>query len=130
MQPMSRVPTVPVPIRAFLNPRARHASAARASLSSDARFAPVDVAPEALRDDVRAAAEAGAPVVLVAGGDGTLRQAAQVLRGTRTALAVLPAGTRNHFARDFDIPLDPAEALDVAAAGEIRTVDLGLVDGR
>ena len=117
------------PMLALLNPGARNAAAAREALASDRRFRSIELAPGQLAEQVTRAAAIGASRVLVAGGDGTLRQAAEVLRRTRTALAVLPAGTRNHFARDFDIPLDPAGALEVPAAGTIRTVDLGLVDG-
>lgn len=66
-----------------------------------------------------------APVIAVGGGDGTLGNAAQVLRETRAALAILPLGTRNHLARALGIPLDLAEAATVAATGERRRIDLG-----
>lgn len=66
-----------------------------------------------------------ASVIAVGGGDGTLGSAAQLLNGTRTALAVLPLGTRNHLARALGIPLDLAEAAKVAATGERRRMDLG-----
>jgi diacylglycerol kinase family enzyme len=36
---------------------------------------------------------------------------AQVVRGTQTALGILPLGTLNHFARDLGIPLALAEAV-------------------
>jgi diacylglycerol kinase family enzyme len=68
---------------------------------------------------------ARAPVVVVGGGDGTLGGAAQVLAGKRTALGVLPLGTRNHLARQLGLPLDLAEAAQVAAGGERRRMDLG-----
>ena len=71
-----------------------------------------------------------APVVAVGGGDGTLGGAAQALRGTRAALAVLPLGTRNHLARELGIPLDLTEAAGVAATGERRRIDLGRAGGR
>ena len=117
-------------IPALLNPGARHAAAARVVLARDARVALTEVAPGRLAHHVTLAIESGAPRVIIAAGDGTLRQAAEVLRGTTCALAVLPAGTRNHFARDFGIPLDPSAALDVAAGGEVDSVDLGSVNGR
>lgn len=66
-----------------------------------------------------------APVVAIGGGDGTLGNAAQVLRGMGSALAVLPLGTRNHLARALGVPLDLAEAARVAATGERRRIDLG-----
>jgi diacylglycerol kinase family enzyme len=45
-------------------------------------------------------------------------------------LAVLPAGTLNHFAKDHGIPVDPAAALELATTGSPRPVDGGYVDGR
>lgn len=66
-----------------------------------------------------------APVIAVGGGDGTLGNAAQVLRGMRSALAILPLGTRNHLARELGIPLDLTEAATIAATGERRRMDLG-----
>ncbi len=71
-----------------------------------------------------------APIVAVGGGDGTLGGAAQALRGTRTALAILPLGTRNHLARALGIPLDLAAAAQIAATGERRRMDLGRAGGR
>lgn len=68
---------------------------------------------------------AGAPVIAVGGGDGTLGNAAQALRGTASALAILPLGTRNHLARALSIPLDLTEAAQVAAAGGRHRIDLG-----
>lgn len=64
------------------------------------------------------------PVIAVGGGDGTLGQAAGMLAGTDTALAILPLGTRNHLARQLGIPLDLAEAAKVIAAGRSAPMDL------
>lgn len=109
---------------------ARHAEAWLKALRADTRFRAVPLSRTAIEPAVREAALPGTPVVAVAGGDGTLGQAAAALVGSDTALAVLPAGTRNHFARDHEIPLDPPQALDVAASGVARTVDVGRVEGR
>ena len=49
---------------------------------------------------------------------------------TGTALGILPVGTLNHFAKDLRIPLDPAEAARVIAAGKRMAVDVGEVNGR
>ena len=47
------------------------------------------------------------PATLVAGGgDGTLNSVVNALRGTGTALGVLPLGTLNHFAKDLGLPLE------------------------
>lgn len=77
--------------------------------------------------DIAAAVERhrGAPRLVVGGGDGTLGSAAGILAASGSELAVLPLGTRNHFARQLGIPLDLAEAAKLAAQGRATAVDLG-----
>jgi diacylglycerol kinase family enzyme len=58
----------------------------------------------------RAAEASGAPVVFVAGGDGTLRDAARRLLGTGRLLAPLPGGTMNRVCARLGLPADPIEA--------------------
>src|ERR1044071_6950135 len=65
------------------------------------------------RGVARRALGARPPVLVAAGGDGTLSAVADVLRGTDTALGVIPVGTMNHFAKDLGIPLDAGEAAQV-----------------
>ncbi len=84
--------------------------------------------PDELAERVRGQVEAGALFVGVAGGDGTLRTAAEVLVDTPVALLAVPAGTRNHFAKDFGIAtLEDAGA--AAKGGEERAIDVGQVNG-
>jgi diacylglycerol kinase family enzyme len=82
----------------------------------------------------RGAAADGVEVVAVLGGDGTLNEAANGLAGTGCALAPLPGGSTNVFARTLGLPNDPIEAtsdlLDALARGSIRPVGLGSVNGR
>jgi diacylglycerol kinase family enzyme len=70
------------------------------------------------------------PVVVAGGGDGTLSRVADVLRGTQTALGILPLGTLNHFARDLGIPLALEDAVRTIARGRRVAVDMGEVNGR
>ena len=77
----------------------------------------------------REAALDGTPVVLVNGGDGTLNQAVNGIAGTETALAVLPGGTANVWAKEIGVPKNPLAALDAAMRGQIRRVDLGRANG-
>jgi len=82
----------------------------------------------------RGAAHDGVDVVVVLGGDGTLNEAANGLAGSDTALATLPGGSTNVFARTIGLPNDPIEAtsdlLDALARSSIRPVGLGNVNGR
>jgi diacylglycerol kinase family enzyme len=64
----------------------------------------------------------------VAGGDGTIGTAAQVLVDHPAELAVLPGGTLNHFARDLGISTDATEALNLDGL-QSRGVDVGEVNG-
>lgn len=72
----------------------------------------------------------GKPRVVVGGGDGTLGCAATVLANTPTALAILPLGTRNHLARQLEIPLELDAAVAVAVGGQRRRIDLGAAGER
>jgi diacylglycerol kinase family enzyme len=80
------------------------------------------------------AANEGFEAVVVLGGDGTLNETANGLAGTDCALAPLPGGSTNVFARTIGLPNDPIEAtgalLDAMSRGSIRPVGLGSVNGR
>ena len=80
------------------------------------------------------AAAEGIDVVVVLGGDGTVNEAANGLAGSHTALAALPGGSTNVFARTIGLPNDPIEAtghlLEALEAGSIRRIGLGVLNGR
>jgi diacylglycerol kinase (ATP) len=77
------------------------------------------------------AVEAGADMVIVAGGDGTVRAAAEAIHDTGATLALLPSGTGNLLARNLDLTLDDLEhSIHSAFTGKDRDVDLGLIDIR
>ncbi|MET0309261.1 MAG: diacylglycerol kinase family protein [Sphingomonas sp.] len=67
---------------------------------------------------------------VIAGGDGTVAAAAQVLTGSKTELAILPLGTLNHFAKDLGIPLKLEKAAELALHGNAEAIDVGEVNGR
>ena len=78
----------------------------------------------------KAAADDAADVLLAGGGDGTISAAASSVMNSEMALAVLPAGTMNLFARSLGIPLGLDQAMEVFATGRIRAVDMGSANGR
>ena len=84
----------------------------------------------AIPEQVQEAANAGAELVIVGGGDGSISAAAGVLAGTKTGLGILPLGTLNHFARDLGIPLKIEEAAALIGSGNVREADVAEVNGR
>lgn len=76
-------------------------------------------------------AAAGEPIVAVAGGDGTLMNAAQGLVGTSAAMGILPCGTMNVFAREIGIGSRRFDlALQAMRSHTRQQVDIFAVNGR
>lgn len=84
----------------------------------------------------RDAAVEGFPIVAAAGGDGTFSEAAGGLTGTDSAMACLPFGCTNVFARAIGTPRHPVTAAERLVARqrdgllEASLVDVGTVNGR
>lgn len=79
----------------------------------------------------RTLVDQGAALVVVAGGDGTVRHVASALRGTGVRMGIIPAGTGNLLARNLGLPLySTARALDIALTGADRPIDLGVAQLR
>ena len=72
------------------------------------------------------------PIVVAAGGDGTVGAVADALMETPAVLGILPLGTSNDFARSINIPIDIYDAVQVIARGQFSRHDVGKVtrDGR
>lgn len=71
----------------------------------------------------------GADRVVVCGGDGSIREAAAGLAGTRVPLAVIPLGTANILAREMNLPPSPLLCAAVAGGGRETRVGLGRLNG-
>lgn len=71
----------------------------------------------------------GCEVVAAVGGDGTVNEVANALIGSEAALAVIPFGTGNDYAKSLKIPHDPVAAARLAFEREPTLVDVGRVDG-
>lgn len=80
----------------------------------------------------RDAAANGTDVIVVAGGDGTINEAINGFAGTAAdvALAVLPGGTANVWAKETHVPKDPLDAMRAIVHGERRRIDLGRAGDR
>lgn len=77
----------------------------------------------------RKAIDAGASVIIVAGGDGTVRAVAEAVHGTDCALALLPSGTGNLLARNLKLTLDDLEfSVRSAFTGRDRKIDVVMID--
>ncbi len=80
--------------------------------------------------EIRDRISRGVRLFIAAGGDGTVHHVVQAVAQTDAVLAVIPAGTYNHFARDLNIPLTWREALDVALNGDSRQIDAARINDR
>ncbi|MFH0882252.1 MAG: diacylglycerol kinase family protein [bacterium] len=76
----------------------------------------------------RRAVEDGVDTIIVLGGDGMVNSIGSVLVGTETALAVIPTGSGNGFARHFDIPLAMDRASAALKDGHRLPIDVGFLD--
>ncbi|TAE92988.1 MAG: diacylglycerol kinase family lipid kinase [Verrucomicrobia bacterium] len=126
---------MPLPPRypLIFNPKARSQRAQRAVrfiMDRATRFALYATSSSEEACDLAAKfAAAGEPVVVAAGGDGTLNAVVQGLAGTDTALGVIPTGTMNVFARELGIPNGHLDlAFQVIEQGFIREIDLFAVN--
>ena len=69
-------------------------------------------------------------IVVAVGGDGTVNEVACGLVHTKSALAIVPAGSGNGLARHFGIPMGYKEALSIVEKGCSYKLDAGKVNGK
>ena len=118
-----------------VNPRARRGTgpiAAARGVLEQAQMTVTEAVPgegESIADIIRRNAR-NSDLVVVGGGDGTLNAAAPALVETSLPFGVIPLGTANDFARTIGIPTDPRKAAELIAAGNLKWIDLGEVNGK
>jgi diacylglycerol kinase family enzyme len=109
------------------------------ALASETRLEVVETKAKGHATELAAAAVGEFDVVVALGGDGTVNEVANGLltsgpRPGLPALAVVPGGSTNVFARALGLPNSPVEAtsvlLDALRSERRRTVGLGTADGR
>ncbi len=83
--------------------------------------------PEHVRQLTERAVATGVDSVLIAGGDGTIHHAVQVLANSAIPLGIIPCGRGNDLVRALGIPLDAEAAAEVIARQNIKAIDLGKV---
>lgn len=81
-------------------------------------------------DQIKAAIDqAKATRVVAVGGDGTLKLVCELLKGTKTPIGIIPAGSANGMAKELGVPLAINEALDLAINGETKEIHAVVVNG-
>ncbi len=124
----------PTPTRVFavLNPARRRWTIARRLLEEGAatRGWPLTVLTTTVADpgagQALAALDAGATLVVVGGGDGTVRVVAGALAGSGVPLGIVPLGTANLFARNLGLrPGALARNVATALTGRPHRIDVG-----
>lgn len=118
----------------IINPKSGDGRALKNGVDKKAKAMGVEVIVLKSGDDMTAiardAVRDGADVLGISGGDGSIGAVAVVALEHDVPLAVLPGGTRCHFARDLG--MDPEHILDALASfqGVERRIDVGSINGR
>lgn len=66
--------------------------------------------------------------VIAVGGDGTLKLVAECLKGKKTPIGIIPAGSANGMAKELNIPLEITEALETAVNGIPKEIHAVMVN--
>ena len=78
---------------------------------------------------VQRAKDDGAQLVVVTGGDGTVRAAAKALMNSDVQMGIIPTGTGNLLARNLHLPINDIQAcISIAFNGVVRPIDVISLD--
>jgi len=72
--------------------------------------------------------KASADRVIAVGGDGTLKLVAECLKGTKTPIGIIPAGSANGMAKELGIPINISEALELVITGKPKEIHAVMVN--
>ncbi|MDZ7934614.1 MAG: diacylglycerol kinase family protein [Emticicia sp.] len=79
-----------------------------------------EIAAEAVKNNI--------PMVVAIGGDGTVNEVGKALINTKTALGIIPTGSGNGLARELQIPLKPAKAIESLNTPVSKQIDVCYVN--
>lgn len=68
--------------------------------------------------------------VVAVGGDGTVNEVANGLKGSDVVMGIIPVGSGNGLARELKIPINPKEAAEVLIQGNRKHIDLWQINNR
>jgi diacylglycerol kinase (ATP) len=83
-----------------------------------------------LQEAVKRQIDAGTPLIITGGGDGTMSSVAHLFAHQKAVLGVLPLGTGNAFARDLGLNGELDHACEAIVNGKVASVDMGLIGDR
>ncbi|KPU42274.1 diacylglycerol kinase [Oxobacter pfennigii] len=81
-------------------------------------------------DIAKAGCKNGYKIIFAVGGDGTVNEVVNGTANTNTALAILPYGSGNDFFRSLGIKGDTEKIINDTLNGQIKNMDIGIVNGR
>ena len=67
--------------------------------------------------------------LVACGGDGTIREVASGLLGSRASMGILPLGNGNDLAKSLNIPTNIKDALTLLDRNRIKKIDVGMLNG-
>jgi len=120
-------------IAIVINTKAKNAANADtycdALRAADISFQLFSVGPEELDATIKDCL-AKHEMLLIGGGDGTIRSAAQRCAHTSVVFGVLPLGTLNHFSKELDLPQNVDETIQAIKQQKTMMIDLAEVNGQ
>lgn len=67
--------------------------------------------------------------LIACGGDGTVKEVASGLMGSRASMGILPLGNGNDLAKSLNIPTDIDAALNLLDLNQVTRIDTGIMNG-